>query len=134
MKQYQNLMNNMKRVIFVGLHYKSDYKALDSFTKSGKVIDAIIEKLPNECIKTNLYDTDFLPSDNNYRDTLAVEWHHTWSPYPDDIIVLLGSLVHNGFINRNNGIVIKVPHPAIRGSENKIAEYIDRIVNEITNI
>jgi hypothetical protein len=44
------------RVIFVGMHNKPGMEPLDSRTKSGKLIDRIINELPIDCIKTNLYD------------------------------------------------------------------------------
>lgn len=51
----------IEQVIFVGIHYKIGFKALDSSTQSGKIIDLVIERIELPCEKTNLFPTPHMP-------------------------------------------------------------------------
>ena len=122
------------KVIFVGLHNKAGLMPLDILSKSGKVISQVIKAIPDECIRTNLNDTDFYPRMKYQRDDEAIKWHHRINPDPDDIIVLLGAQVHKDFINRNNK-TIKVPHPASHFYNGiKTTDYVKRVVDLINEL
>lgn len=51
-----------QKVIFVGVHYKKGFTALDSKSNSGRLIDLVIEKIGDiETEKTNIFPTEYLP-------------------------------------------------------------------------
>ena len=51
------------KIIFVGIHNKKGFEPLDSRTKTGNIIDRIIERCDKgfEFEKTNLFDRDEMP-------------------------------------------------------------------------
>lgn len=51
------------KIIFVGLSNKIDLKPFDSTTKSGQIIDKIIDNLDDTCFKMNL--VSYAPLDEN---------------------------------------------------------------------
>lgn len=116
----------MKRVIFVGIHNKPGKKPLDSSTRTGKVIDRIIAGLRGfECVKSNLFHKDYLPSEEDikyrkpYRITHAWVLRVNWNS--GDIVVLLGNDVAKIFKKANVNLpVIEARHPA------SIWSYLDR--------
>lgn len=119
-------------IYFVGMHNKPGMQPLDSRTKTGKLIDKIIYVLQeNKCVKTNLYNTDYRPNIIQKFD-LAMDWHHRIKPSPDDIIVLLGTEVHEHYVKTlEHRKIIKIPHPASRRSHESITGYILYAVEEI---
>lgn len=86
------------RIIFVGIHNKPGMQPLDSKTKSGKIIDEIIKLLHNidiECIKINLYDCDYHPTNYIVQLNYQIDWLRKLKPQKYDLVVLLGKLVKN---------------------------------------
>jgi hypothetical protein len=120
------------KVIFVGMHNKPDLVPLSPLTKTGKIINKIIAKLPGvEFLKTNLYDIDHYPMGDD-KSILATDWHYRIAPDHDDIIVLLGREVHINFKNNISELTtIKIAHPSSKFSRDEIEEYIDGTVNKI---
>lgn len=111
--------NCCQHVLFVGMHNKVGMKPLDSKTKSGKIIDAIIKELPFKCIKTNLCEVEYLPKDWLEINQHGIDWGEKYKPKEDDIVVLLGRWVQDNFF-WNNCKIVKLPHPAsCMGNVNK---------------
>lgn len=127
-------LQHMKpRIIFVGIHNKENLPPLDSSTRSGKLIDSIIAVMPKsfECIKTNLFNSTSIPSKDSL-DSMCDEWHWTYLPTCDDIIVLLGNDVRKHFKHLYlNTIFLK--HPACIWSNANKAKYIENVVKLITD-
>lgn len=116
------------RIIFVGVHNKQGLKPLDSKSVSGKRIDKIIEGLGSmPCVKSNLYDSDRLPTNLHEKEELKMLWRDKYDPSSRDIIVLLGSMVHKEFpiITGNE---IKVAHPSLQWSKMKPEIYIQKVI------
>jgi hypothetical protein len=89
----------MQKVFFVGLHNKPGMQPLDSATKTGQLIDAIIQftQLPAELfVKTNLYKDDVPPDDEKVEHAKA--WYNIHQPADGSVIVLLGKEVRQNFI------------------------------------
>lgn len=130
-----------KRVIFVGIHNKQGKTPLDSSTRSGKVIDSIINNLPEcECIKTNLHDLEYLPQDHqvHWLDTFS-DWRKRAGIKPgevvgrDVIVVLLGGYVHQMFRRMPgylNTIKLGHPSPTFRSKEKGLA-YVGNAIAKI---
>ncbi len=124
------------RVIFVGLHNKPNMKPLDSKTKSGKLVDRIIEPLRHRGIrvlKTNLYNTDTLPMDSQ-KDKLRFDWIERVELFKDDIIILMGAMVHNDFPKIPMITTIKIAHPASKRSHVDMNEYVELTVRKILTL
>jgi hypothetical protein len=128
------------KVIFVGMHNKPGKLPLDSTTKSGKIIDSIIEKIEATCIKTNLCDIDYFPKDKKTIYACSLEWVSKQKPSDDTIIVLLGGWVQKnlkfgGYIQEDLSLkkpnFIKIAHPAsiFFGKESK-----DKYINNAVEI
>lgn len=118
----------MKRVIFVGLHNKPGMKPLDSKTKSGKLIDRVIEKCRHHgmnILKTNLYDVDYLP-EGKEKGSLVFDWVERVELFQGDIVVLLGAMVHYDFPMLSLEKLIKVAHPASKRSHVDMNEYVEK--------
>jgi len=117
------------RVIFVGLHNKPGMKPLDSKTKSGKLIDRIIEKCRRHgmnVLKTNLFDIDRLPLKEEIQ-SLSFDWIERTELYKGDIIVLLGAMTHEHFPKLPmDKTPIKVAHPASKRSHVEMDEYVEK--------
>jgi len=121
--------------MFVGMHNKIGKMPLCSSTRSGKLIDKIIDKLkPIECIKTNLYDVDYLPKTNEEKFSLAAEWHNRIEPKLNDIIVLLGAEVHKNYILISSNKIIKIAHPSSNRSHEAMNKYVSNTVEKINKI
>jgi hypothetical protein len=121
------------RIIFVGVHNKSDLKPLDSKTKTGKIVDKIINKLPKDYIwvKTNLFNQEYLPLDDYEK--YIEEWYWTNLPTNYDIVILLGKDVQKHF-NIELKRIIKVNHPASIYGKEKEGVYINLILKEINKL
>ena len=116
------------RIIFVGIHNKPNTKPLDSGTKSGKLIDKIIENLENyDCIKTNLFDLNEIPKEIESHQQL---WINTHKPSNQDIIILLGNNVQKYFPQTESKI-IKVKHPSVIWSKQSQDNYVKNILERI---
>jgi hypothetical protein len=119
------------KVIFVGMHNKPGMQPLDSRTMSGKIIDALIEKLNTECVKTNLCDVEYMPKDFLEINNHGIAWHERVKPELNDVVVLLGNWVHKNFWHDNLNTV-KLKHPAsCMGRVNK-EEYVKNAISVIT--
>lgn len=120
------------KVIFVGMFNKPNKQPLDSSTMTGKVIDMIIERIPANCIKTNLCDIDYFPKDKRLIWACNLEWNKRQEPTSDTVIVLLGGWVQRNFLF-TEAKIIKLMHPShIFGTNNK-NEYINDAVAKIKN-
>ena len=118
------------RVIFVGMHNKPGKAPLDSTTKSGKLIDRVIEQLPGlTCVKSNLWDLDYFPSKEgfNYKWASRVEYDS------DDVVVCLGQCVIDAF-RRGPIPFIHVGHPSAVWGKLAQVDYIQNCRNKILNL
>lgn len=111
------------RIIFVGICFKQGFEALDSRTMSGKCIDRIIDHFHYPCLKTNLYQLNFIPKISKY--SRALEWVSKFDPSPSDIIVLLGKQVDKYFPLEYKENSITLPHPASFQASKNVEKYID---------
>lgn len=120
-------------VFFVGMHNKPGMKPLDSKTMSGKMVDSIIKELPYRCIKTNLFEGEYLPKDFLEINKAGIDWHEKYNPHEYDIIVLLGKWVQENFW-WDRFKIVKIPHPAsCMGNVNKEL-YIKKAIQLLTII
>lgn len=122
------------KIIFVGLHNKAGRMALCSSTKSGKLIDRIIKEggLWN-WRKTNLFDVDYYPVNQNENFALATIWFSRIEVNENDLIVLLGAAVHRDFVNCSlHDKILKVAHPASKRSHKEMDDYVVDTVKKIT--
>lgn len=127
----------IKRVIFVGLHNKPNMKPLDSKTKSGKLIDRIVEKCRHHgmnVLKTNLYDVDYLPEVKDLP-ILSFDWVERVELFKGDIIVLLGAMTHRYFPPLPMDYTpIEIAHPASKRSHLAMDEYVENTFEKISAI
>lgn len=112
------------RIIFVGINNKPNLQSLCSGTKTGKLVNRIINELPKgvEIKKTNLFNVDYFPEYEKMID-LVNEWYWTNLPTDEDIIVLLGAITHKQFKHDVNNL-IKIAHPASKRSHKDMDEYV----------
>lgn len=124
------------RIIFVGVHNKPHLTPLHASTKSGKVIQEVIGKLPAtyEIVKTNIYDVEYLPGPEE-ADSLIMAWKDAYQPTEEDIIVALGSHVQKVFKSYFPVVlkVVNAPHPAQRGNQVKRENYVVALVQAVNN-
>ncbi|MFA6571710.1 MAG: hypothetical protein WCT77_10820 [Bacteroidota bacterium] len=123
-------------IIFVGMHNKPNKAPLCSSTRSGKLIDKIINSsdlAPVECLKTNLYNIDYYPKNYQQKVELAFDWHNRIQyDFMNDIIVLLGAEVHEYFISTKLfNKIIKLAHPSSMRSHIEMNDYVIRAINLI---
>lgn len=120
------------RIIFVGVHNKPNLQPLCASTKTGKLVNRIISKLPKnaEIVKTNLFNLDYLPKCEKERIGLVHEWYWTHLPTNEDIVVLLGAITHKQFRHDVENL-IKIAHPASKRSHNDMDEYVSGTVFKI---
>lgn len=128
-------MNQMgPRIIFVGMHNKPGKMPLCSSTKSGKLIDRIIKQLrPYECLKTNLCDVEYLPTDLIEICKLRIDWHDKNHPEDWDIIILLGAWIHRNFLS-DIPRTLKIAHPASKRSHIEIDDYVSKTTANILKL
>jgi hypothetical protein len=120
------------KIFFVGLHNKPEKTPLDSSTISGQRIDRIIKELhflKLECVKTNLFNSYLLP-ETIARLPLAATWQPRVGACGGDIVVLLGGIVHDCFIQQGFNVV-KIDHPAKVMSNENVKKYVDGAVYQI---
>ena len=123
------------KVIFVGVHNKPDTNPLCIFTKTGKLLQRIIDRLPGvEFIKSNLFDIDHFPNHLDDKRMLTGDWWYRIRPEPEDLIILLGSCVHKDFENRYEMKVLKYGHPSGVWSKEKQIDYVNKMVKEIKQL
>jgi hypothetical protein len=122
-------MTPLAKCFFVGMHNKPGMVPLDSKTRTGRVIDQIIEQLPFTCVKTNLCEVPYMPETETI-DTYAEAWHQKYAPGENDIVVTLGSWVKTRFKKRNHRLIF-LGHPAgVFGPKTRL----DYIVKSIAKI
>lgn len=124
------------KVIFVGLHNKPGMKPLDVRTKSGKLIDRIVQPLTHRCIPvrlTNLFDVDYYPKEEEM-DKLIFEWVERIELSKHDIVVLLGQTVHDYFPKLPIKNLLKIAHPASKRSHEEMDEYVEKTFAAILKI
>lgn len=123
------------RIIFVGLHNKPGLKPLDSKSKSGKLIDRIIQVIPKdiEVVKSNLFNIDEMPLYEELHDLLE-QWYWTYLPVDSDIIILLGATVHERFPEQYQGRIVKIAHPASKRSMDEMNDYVYKAVKKIKSL
>lgn len=120
------------KIVFVGVHYKPGFDALDSRTKSGKMIDRVIAGLQTEVglfeaqfIKSNLFDLEYFP--RNQTVELNTQWVEHWklrvNYSPQDIVITLGQTV-NEIFRKARVKSVKIGHPSAVWSHLKQEEYI----------
>lgn len=120
------------KVIFVGVHNKPDTNPLCIFTKTGKLLQKVINQLPEiEFVKTNLFNIDHFPDNQDDIGMLARDWWYRIYPEPDDLIILLGAIVHKHFDYRNGGKKLRYGHPSGVWSKEKQQKYVMKMVKEI---
>ena len=125
------------KLIFVGLHNKPDTNPLCRFTKTGKLLQRVINQLPEVDIeKTNLYDIDHYPSNSGDRHQMSIDWYWRVLPCPDDVIILLGAEVHKFFKydKCKECSVLKYAHPASMRSHEAMNSYVNKMIIEITSM
>jgi hypothetical protein len=125
------------KIIFVGLHNKPGKMPLCSSTKSGKLIDRIIDLLRHkgkEVLKTNLFNIDYMPASIEQIHELTFDWIERVELYKNDIVVLLGAMVHEKFPNLPMNKVVKVAHPASKRSHVEMDEYVKDTASKILTI
>ena len=121
-------MKRPTKIEFVGIHFKEGKEALDSTTKSGKIIDRVIENFKDfECSKSNLFPTTVLPKKSareQYVDAFKVE--------EGTLYVCLGNIVRDCLMDRIL-LCVDMPHPGsipwtCGGSEDYYVERSTRVV------
>ncbi len=115
------------RIIFVGVHFKEGFNALDSRTKSGKLIDRIIEKLDVKCLKTNIFSGCELP-EKQLRKNHLINWKIINELNEKDVIIGLGTTVHEVFKDIK---IIKLKHPSCIWSNISKDNYVNSAIIEI---
>lgn len=126
-----NFNPDKKRVIFVGVHNKPGLPPLCSTTKTGKMIDRVIAGIDIECLKTNLFDIDFMPDDLEAAHQY-MNWFERIRPEAGDIVITLGKKVRSWFeISEYAFKVIMKRHPAGIYSNIKMDAYVESLVNQI---
>ena len=121
------------KVIFVGVHNKPDTNPLCKFTKTGRLLQKVINQMPDiEFVKTNLFNIDHFPNQENDIGMLARDWWYRIPLEPDDLIILLGAITHKHFDYRQGWKVLKFGHPSGVWSNEKQKIYIVKIVKAIT--
>lgn len=132
----------MQRIIFVGVHYKPSMDALDSRTKSGKMIDRVIAGLQTEVglfeaefIKSNVFTTEYFPK--NRTTELDNQWVEQWKERmkyrADDIVITLGHTV-NEIFRKAKVPSIKIGHPSGVWSKLQKEEYIINVAIKVSEI
>lgn len=125
-------MKSKIKICFVGIHHKTNMEALDSRTKSGQLIDAIIARLGDgfEVGKRNLFPTEYLPKgEEAKRLTTAFKLDH------NTFYILLGKLVSEVLSIDLQSQCITVYHPGYVLRRGKVfrEDYINTIVAILRN-
>ena len=84
-------------------------------------------------LRTNLYDVDYLP-EGKEKGALAFNWIERVELFKDDIIVLLGAMVHYDFPLLTLDNIIKVVHPASKRSHVDMDEYVQKTFDLIKKV
>lgn len=113
-------------VTFVGIHYKEGMKALDSRTRSGKKIDAVIERLNCECKKTNLFSGLEVPKCKEEQKKEVIRFREQIND--EGVFILLGGKVKRYFPYQRfeNAKIINHRHPSFSPSS-----FVDELTEKI---
>lgn len=129
----------MKNIIFIGIQDKEGLMPLDSLSRTGRIIDKIINELRNyKCHKTNLFEAGFLP-DKKYHTQYIYRYYFENQAVLNTkpIIICLGELVYNALLGcsytEEAQDFIKIKHPSfiMRKGTGAINEYIKSVVDTI---
>ncbi len=133
--QRDKLRKKEMKVIFVGVHNKPNTNPLCIFTKTGKLLQKVIDKCPKiEFVKSNLFDIDHFPTPDDDMGMLARDWWWRISLEPSDIIILLGAMTQKYFQRRKGWKTLRFGHPASVWSKEKQVDYVNKMVNEIETL
>lgn len=128
----------MNKVFFIGVHNKPGLTPLCSSTRSGKVIDQIIEKVNAKCYKTNFINNTSRPNKMTSLQMVNFGWNWLFrTKYkPGDTVVFLGKWVQEYFPHwlLNDSEIVKVNHPSYPKSKEAIADYIQDTADQINKI
>ena len=123
------------KIIFVGIHNKPYKTPLDSTTLSGKTIDAIIERFPEDvCVKMNLFDVYYMPVQPEEQATLVQDFLNRAELTEKDLVVLLGSDVQKHLavkLMSKHIPMVFAAHPSLRFNKTKRPDYIDQVEAKI---
>lgn len=119
------------RIVFVGMHNKRGFKALDPKTVSGKMIEKIMDALPgHEFMKTNLFNSYHWPEVINPPYVIEF-WCQRNQIKPYDLVVSLGTSVNEVF-RRAKFPTVKLGHPSRMWlNADQKATYLPRAVEKI---
>jgi len=118
------------KVCFVGIHHKEGKTPLDSSTKTGMIIDRVIENVGAKCQfeKKNLFPTYTLPS-KDFRDRISSRFN----VQNGVLYVLLGNVVRDHFPAQWINSILKARHPGfvMRRGELSVDEYVENLTKSI---
>ncbi|MDD3452903.1 MAG: hypothetical protein PHN42_01325 [Bacilli bacterium] len=132
------------KIVFVGLSNKKNLKPFDKKTKSGEIIDQIIDALDDHCYKLNLVSYAPLNDDNKLRYPTKLEiikerpkFLREIKKINPDIIIGFGNIVGNELKKIkliNNKLIIK-KHPSYIYvyKRKEINNYIEDTISEINS-
>ncbi len=118
------------KIIFVGLHNKPNKTPLDSSTRSGKLIDRIINEGGFDAGKTNLFDVDAMPIIDNDKARLLKIFQHRNRLNKSKLFILLGNDV-NKYFPQHFFRFISIYHPASRRSHQQMNDYVKDAIKKI---
>jgi hypothetical protein len=105
-------------IYFIGIHHKENLPAFCSSTRSGKKIDAVIEKMTDPiCRKINLFTTSHLPKRGTSEFAKEINKFIDYVP-ENAVLVLLGNEVQKLFPYHlyNKSKIVKFRHPSFSKS------------------
>ena len=130
------------RIIFLGLSNKKDLLPFDESTNSGKIINEIINKLDDECLKLKL--VQYAPLDKNGKlrypnkreiDNSIPIFLETIESFNPDLIIGFGNIVKNEIskidLLKNKIIFKKHPSYIFVYDRKNLDNYINGIVADI---
>lgn len=130
------------RIIFLGLSNKKDLLPFDENTNSGKIINEIITKIDDECLKLNL--VQYAPLDKNGKlrypnkreiDNSIPIFLKTVKSFNPDLIIGFGNIVKNEIskidLLKNKIIFKKHPSYIFVYDRKNLNNYINDIVDDI---
>lgn len=129
----------MKKILFIGLSNKEGCEPLESGTKSGDLIDNIINKLNEDCYKINLVNFAPLDDKGKLRYPNKSEMDKGYKNLKvfienlnPDLCVFLGNIV-NKYLSNKITNYIKIKHPSYMAVYKRkyTTNYIDDTVNLI---
>lgn len=130
------------KIIFLGLSNKQDLLPFDESTNSGKIINGIINKIDDECLKLNL--VQYAPLDKNgklrYPNKKEINesiplFLKTIESFNPNLIIGFGNIVKNEIskINSLKNKIIFKKHPSyiFVYDRKNLNNYINEIVDDI---